>query len=226
MFILYLLLASSIFLGFSLYNVSIDEQGGFPLLIYPIVQVVIFIILIYKFISDKSLVIKLDQKKYLYCFFIYVSIISLVSPILFQGIEVVIPRLGLSLESIGSLNPNPSIIGQLFYLLLNISTIVYISNYKRMQEKSICLPFLTKYVSVIAIIPIVFFIWELTSRLLGVYYPYEILFSNQFGLHAYNQSFAFGIYRFSSTFSEPSFFGLFSSGFAIFFYVKCVQFFH
>lgn len=219
MYLIYLLLLASIFPGFSIYNISIGEQAGFPLLIYYFIQIIIFIILVYKFIKNKSLLIKLDQKRYLYYFCVYVFIISITSPIIFQGTEVVIPRLGISLESIGPLILNFSIIGQLLYLLLNISTVTYICNYKKLLKKSMYSISLSldKYVSIIATIPIFFLIWELMSRLFDIYYPYEILFSNKFGSHAYNQSFALGIYRFNSTFSEPSFFGLFSSGFTIFF---------
>lgn len=222
--LLYLLLLSSIFPSVSLYNIGSNVGVGFPLLLYPSLQIIIIISLIYKFLKDKSLVIILDQKKYLYCFFIYVYIVSMVSPIVFQGTEVIIPRLGLSLQSVGPLTFSMSITGQLIYLLLNISTLFYISDHKlSTQQKSRYLysaySRLDKFIYVIAVIPIIFLLWEILSRLFNLYYPYEILFSNEFGLHAYSQSFA-GIYRFSSTFSEPSFFGLFSSGFAIFFLCK------
>ncbi|WP_460193598.1 hypothetical protein [Thermosynechococcus sp. FA-CM-4201] len=217
--LVYLLLLSSVFPGFSLYNFGFGGQTGFPLLIYPCVQIIIFTVLVYKFIKNKSLKVVLDQKIYLYFFFAYVLTTSIISPLLFQGTEVIIPRLGLSLASIGPLSLNLSIIGQLFYLLLNILTIVYISNHKS-SAKQFSYSFdssLDTFLYMVAVIPIFFLLWELISRLFGIYYPYEIILSNEFGLHAHSQSFGDGIYRFSSTFSEPSFFSLFSSGFSIFF---------
>lgn len=198
-----LIFLGAVFQGIAL-NIG-DSLNGFPISLFVIGECAAAVWLTRKIFS-KSIILK-KSDYYIIAFFIY-CIFSLFLPILFEGMEVIIPRLGIDeqFETKGRLNLNISNFGQIVYIGLNITTIFYFR--KSSVGCKINKARLNKLI-IISCIAILFGLWQVAAKKFGTFFPSNILYSTKFGNNLENAMIGSGLYRIQSTFLEASFFGLF-----------------
>lgn len=140
------------------------------------------------------------------CLVVWSVISAFLNPILFEGIPVFSPRLGIDTQArLGatSLRWSFSNFGQAIYLLINFS-IVFTSLYViKTKHHFMSIIFDTFKI----VIPLVIFIvfWQAANKFFGLYFPYDLFFSiSERG--NFNQTMN-GLFRMSGTMIEPSVMG-------------------
>ncbi|MBB3344864.1 hypothetical protein [Luteimonas sp. RC10] len=130
-----------------------------------------------------------------------------VLPVIFDGIGVYSARGGIDSQhnNLTPLRVTPSIFIQPAYLLLSLFCFLFFSlNTKDKLRHHIA----HRWISIGAILVLLFGAWRLASLLSGIYFPSEILYSSGIKAENVDQTIN-GIYRVSSTFTEVSYLGVY-----------------
>lgn len=137
----------------------------------------------------------------------YSVLTSLILPYIFQGIPVFSPKLGIDAQvgNLTPLAPTLSVLGQDGYLLLNVLTVLAILS---MRRNYAVVARLHGAVTAATVTTIVFGCWQFISNRTGIYFPDHLLYTTKAGYIGDEQVFA-GFHKVNSTFTEPSYFGLF-----------------
>jgi len=149
--------------------------------------------------------------KILYIFLIWSIIITIVGPLVFDGVGVYNPRIGMDdqYNNLSNLSFSAGNLSQLFYILMNISFLAFGIIHASLFSKKLII----KSYIYSGIIVVLFSFWQKISFIYNIYYPAEILYSNI----SLEQVREFNI-RLSSTFSEPSLLNGFMVPFLFFIY--------
>lgn len=153
--------------------------------------------------------------------FVAYSIISaFIFPILFDGIRVYSPRGGIDQQYVarGILQMSISNIALAVSLFLYWVQIVFILSNKKLNLTQV----FEKGYFISALLVMFFAYYQLLNILTGVYFPKEYILNNQNYAVAGDASFGF-LPRINATFTEPSFYAMFMSGFVAWIYVKFVN---
>ncbi|MEW6111022.1 MAG: hypothetical protein AB1664_02745 [Thermodesulfobacteriota bacterium] len=203
---------------------NIGNEGGFPVPPFPFIEIIICAYLAIILLSKKTISISNKNGEIYLALLITYSILSIaLLPILFKGIGVFNPRLGIDaqVDSLSPLKFSISMIGQVAYLILNAGALYFASQINR---NNLNLESLHKVVTTTALIVLFFAAWQGLSKATQLYFPSEIIYSNKFVSIGSEQTFS-GINRLSSTFIEPSLFGLFAGAMATYFIYVSHKFF-
>ena len=150
--------------------------------------------------------------------FVAYSIISaFIFPILFDGIRVYSPRGGIDQQYVarGILQMSTSNIALAISLFLYWVQVVFVMTNRK---KNLTHVFEKGYL-ISALLVMFFAYYQLLNILTGIYFPKEYILNNKNYAIAGEASFGF-LPRINATFTEPSFYAMFMSGFVAWIYVK------
>ena len=140
----------------------------------------------------------------LLCFVLYCTIITLIGPNLFDGMEVVDKNLDDSFwNGYKKLYFSINNVTQIGYLMLNLTTLVCVL----LHHDKIELKFLRKTFITSVAVSLTFGYWEFLSKMMGFSFPYDILMTGrESGMYVAT---VMGRFRMSSLCTEASTFGAF-----------------
>lgn len=209
------LIISSVFQAAAIANLG--GSAGYPIpFFYAMEAFVLFGSALYYYTKHGIYVLHEDNKRALIAFFFLSCVSVVLGPLLFKGLLVYNPRLGIDaqVEQQSALQLNMSMIGQLMYLALNTSVYVSICGARNIN----CLRIHTA-IKATTLLLLTFACWQFAHNIIGIYYPTDIVYSNIHGALEDKQIFSNGIERLSATFFEPSYFGLFCAALATYFLI-------
>lgn len=216
-YLISLLIIFSIFQATSIINFPSINIGISP---YLFITIIIFFSLVFQIFRNKLRFTYSVQIKSILLLLVVFLIFSLLSgfifPLLFNGVRVISPKLGI--ESINSLVPlklGLNNFSQSIYLFLNFILIIYFLVNVRSQRD---INYLLKSIYYSGLIVVFFGFYQELAFKFNLPYPNSILYSNIGYAQGYDQLIGNNLKRINSTFLEPSIAGSFLSSFSVFLY--------
>lgn len=145
-------------------------------------------------------------------FWVWCVISVPVGLILFYGLPVYVPRLGIDEQVLSQhvLQLNLSSVGQVAFLTLHVTTYCFVCTLPKIDVDKV-----HRVIRLAAMIVSVFALWQFLHNEVGIYYPSGIIYHSSGSVV---DDGIFGqIHRLSSTFLEPSFYGLYAAALASYF---------
>ena len=221
--LIYLLIFSSIFQAASVLNVN--SQFEFGLQPYYFVSIVLTASMCVKIIINNGKLIIGSEKKnlaiILLSFGVYSAVSSFILPIVFNGINVYSPRLGIDAQAeFGgvALAWSYSNLAQAIYILLNVFNVIFVlinAEKLKFQRANYWLVFSAFVVAIVGF-------YQFVANYFGLYFPSHFLYSSPTYYIGDNQQIA-NYLRINSTFSEPSLAGLFLASITMYFFALSIS---
>ncbi|NNM64225.1 MAG: hypothetical protein HKL99_06380 [Burkholderiales bacterium] len=221
--LIYLLIFSSIFQAASVLNVN--SQFRFGLQPYYLVSILLTASMCVQIIINKGKIVIESKKKNLaiiiLLFGVYSAISSFILPVVYNGMNVYSPRLGIDAQAeFGgvALSWSYSNLAQAIYILLNVFNVVFVLiNIEKLkfQRANHFLIFSAFVVSIVGL-------YQFFANYFGLYFPSHFFYSNPTYYIGDNQKIA-NYLRINSTFSEPSVAGIFLASVTLYFFASSIS---
>ncbi|MDH6298850.1 hypothetical protein M2123_000007 [Polynucleobacter sphagniphilus] len=194
-FILPLIFLLSVFQGVSVMN--IEGNNYYSLSAYHFALLIMATNFIFKMKFNITNSPYIYFIKLLYIFLFWSIIVTICGPILYEGMDVYNPRIGMDdqFNNLSKLSLSSGNLSQIVYISINIFFLAFAIIYAKYSDKKLLI---NSYIYS-GIIVIMFSFWQKIGFITEIYYPSEILYSNL----SLEQVRIFNP-RLSSTFSEPS----------------------